>query len=123
MQGQANHFRMQAVGDSKNVVPYAYTRYHNETVRLYEVLEAGLKDRDYLVGDGKGKYSLADMIVFPWALWTRFAGIKDEELGPNVLAWVKRIRARPAVQKGLEVPSRSELLNKLDDVSNLLPVP
>lgn len=27
MQGQLNHFRMQAVGDSKNVVPYAYTRY------------------------------------------------------------------------------------------------
>lgn len=121
MQGQANHFRMQAVGDSKNVVPYAYKRYHDETVRLYQVLESRLKDRDYLVGDGKGKYSLADVLIFPWALWTRFAGIKDEEIGPNVHAYVKRIRARPAVQKGLEVPSKSEMLKKLDDVSTDLP--
>lgn len=121
MQGQANHFRMQAVGDSKNVVPYGIKRYHDETVRLYSVLEAGLEGRDYLVGDGKGKYSLADMIIFPWALWYRFAGIRNEEVGPNVKAWIERIKQRPAVQKGLEVPSKSELLKNLDDVSTTLP--
>ena len=117
MQGQANHFRMQATGDSKNVVPYGIKRYHDETVRLYTVLEAGLEGRDYLVGDGKGKYSLADMIIFPWALWYRFAGVRNDEVGPNVKAWIERIKQRPAVQRGLEVPTKSELLKNLDDVS------
>lgn len=117
MQGQANHFRMQATGDSKNVVPYGIKRYHDETVRLYEVLENGLQGRDYLVGDAKGKYSLADILIFPWALWYRFAGIRNQEVGPNVKAWIDRIKARPAVQKGLEVPSKSELLKNLEDVS------
>jgi glutathione S-transferase len=118
MQGQANHFRMQATGDSKNVVPYGLKRYHDETVRLYEVLERGLEGRDYLVGDGKGKYSLADMITFPWALWYRFAGIRNDEVGPNVKAWIERIKQRPAVQKGLAVPKPSELLKNLEDVSS-----
>lgn len=123
MQGQANHFRMQAVGDSKNVVPYGLKRYHDETVRLYQVLEAGLEGRDYLVGDGKGKYSLADMLTFPWALWYRFAGIKHQEVGPNVKAWIERIKARPAVQKGLRVPTESELLKNLDDPNWMPPMP
>lgn len=123
MQGQANHFRMQATGDAKNVVPYGIKRYHDETVRLYQVLEAGLEGREYLVGDGKGKYSLADMILFPWALWYRFAGIRHEEVGPNVKAWIERIRARPGVKRGLEVPTKSELLKNLDDVSTLSPLP
>ncbi|SNX84565.1 related to glutathione s-transferase [Melanopsichium pennsylvanicum] len=123
MQGQANHFRMQAVGDSKNVVPYGIKRYHDETVRLYQVLEMGLQGKHYLVGDGKGKYSLADMICFPWALWYRFSGIKNEEVGPNVKAWIERIKQRPAVQKGLRIPTESQLLKNLDDPNWMPPMP
>lgn len=123
MQGQANHFRMQATGDSKNVVPYGIKRYHDETVRLYQVLEMGLEGRDYLVGEGKGKYSLADMLTFPWALWYRFAGVRNEEVGPNVKAWIERIKQRPAVQRGLRVPSESELLKNLDDPNWMPPMP
>ncbi|PWY99829.1 glutathione S-transferase [Testicularia cyperi] len=115
MQGQANHFRMQATGDSKNVVPYGIKRYHDETVRLYQVLEIGLEGRDYLVGEGKGKYSLADMIIWPWAYWARFAGIKPDEIGPNVKAYVDRIKQRPAVQRGIEIPTKSELIKNLED--------
>ena len=40
--------------------------YLNETKRLYGVLELRLKDRDYLAGPDKGKYSIADMKAFPW---------------------------------------------------------
>ncbi|CDS00813.1 hypothetical protein [Sporisorium scitamineum] len=123
IQGQANHFRMQATGDSKNVVPYGIKRYHDETVRLYQVLEMGLEGRDYLVGDGKGKYSLADILTFPWALWYRFAGIRNDEVGPNVKAWIERIKQRPAVQKGLKVPTESELLKNLDDPNWMPPMP
>ena len=38
----------------------------NEAKRLFGVLEIRLKDREYLAGPGKGKYSLADINVWPW---------------------------------------------------------
>jgi len=40
--------------------------YTDETKRLYSVLELRLKDRDYLAGSGRGKFSLADIKAFPW---------------------------------------------------------
>ena len=49
--------------------PYAMNRYTKETRRLFEVLELRLsKDggRDYLVGLGKGKFTIADIKAFWW---------------------------------------------------------
>lgn len=43
-----------------------YVGYINETRRLYNVLEIGLKDRDYLAGPGRGKYTVADLKPFTW---------------------------------------------------------
>ena len=60
MQGQANHFYRLA----KERIPYPTQRYVGETERLYGVLDHQLKDRDYLVGPGKGKYSIADIANF-----------------------------------------------------------
>lgn len=40
--------------------------YLDETKRLYGVLEIRLSGRDYLAGEGNGKYSLADIKAFPW---------------------------------------------------------
>lgn len=65
MQGQANHFVKHAPED----IPYAKKRYLDETRRLYGVLEIRLSEdggRDYLAGQGKGKYSLADIKAAPW---------------------------------------------------------
>lgn len=57
-QGQVNHFRRAA----PEKIPYAIERYHNETLRVYGVLEIRLsgkytgEPREYLAGKGKGKY-------------------------------------------------------------------
>lgn len=99
MQGQANHFNRFAPED----IPYAKTRYIEETKRLYGVLEIRLADRDYLVGPGRGKYTIADIKAFPWVKIHAFAGIQSLDEWPNVKAWLARGVERPAAQAGFEV--------------------
>lgn len=60
--------------------------------------------RDYLVGPGKGKYSIADIAVFSWANWAHFAGVHSFDRFPNTDKWLKRVDARPAVQAGTNIP-------------------
>lgn len=77
-------------------------RYVGETERLYGVLDARLAEgREYVVGN---KYSIADMSLIGWVNVSAFSGI-DLDLFPNVKAWHERLLARPAVQRGLAVPS------------------
>ena len=45
---------------------YPLKRYTDETLRLFGVLDTRLKEREYLAGLGKGKYSIADMNAYPW---------------------------------------------------------
>lgn len=100
MQGQANHFR----NYTAEKIEYGITRYLNETKRLYSVLDGRLKDRDFLAGPGKGKYTIADINVFPWVNVSSYAGIDSYDEWPNLKAWIERIKARPTVQSGLNVP-------------------
>ncbi|KZV63636.1 glutathione S-transferase-like protein [Peniophora sp. CONT] len=100
MMGQAIHFYKFA----PEKIPYGIKRYQDETKRLLGVLEIRLKDREYLAGPGKGKYSIADFNVWPWASNHAFVGVEDVDDLPNFKAWVERIRARPAVGAGLNSP-------------------
>lgn len=106
MQGQANHFYRLA----KERIPYPTQRYVGEAERLYGVLDIQLSNRDYLVGPGRGKYSIADIANFGWVNVAYFGGI-DLSKFPNLEKWWKRIEERPAVQKGLAVPSESRIIN------------
>ena len=90
--GQNNHFR----NYSKEKLPYAITRFVDETHRLYGVLDRRLQGRDFMAGG----YSIADIATFGWIRgWDR-RGIDIAEF-PNVKAWHDRVEARPAVQRGL----------------------
>lgn len=90
MAGQAHHFRNYA----PEKVQYGIDRYTNEVTRLYGVMDRRLEGRDYLAGE----YSIADMAAWPWIL-PQSQGQNLDDF-PNLKAWVERIGARPAVQKG-----------------------
>lgn len=100
MQGQAGQYYRFL----KERIPHPLQRYVGETERLYGVLDARLKGREYIAGGGKGKYSIADIASFGWVNACGLAGINMEQF-PSVYAWWERVSARPAVQKGLSVPS------------------
>jgi len=111
MQGQANHFFRYA----PEKIPYGIKRYIDETKRLYSVLEdrlsgrwEGGNKRDYLVGDGKGKYTIADINVFPWVRMWSWSGVDSLDQFPNLAAWIDRLAAREGVKKGLEVPQPTQ---------------
>ena len=99
MLGQVHHFVKYNPGKSE----YAEQRYSKEAKRLYGVLNRRLEGRDYMVGSGRGEYSIADMATWPWT--SRFDW-QQIDLGefPNVRDWYVRIAERPAVQKGYDVP-------------------
>ncbi len=92
MLGQNHHFALYA----SEKIPYAIERYRNETHRLYGVLDRQLEGRDYVTGE----YTIADMAILGWARGWRRQGMQEGEF-PNVMAWIARLEARPAVQRGL----------------------
>lgn len=98
MQGQANHF----IKYCKEDLPYAKSRYLDETKRLYGIMDKHLKDNEWLAA---GQYSLADIANFSWVAASPILdGIKLEEF-PSLKKWYDIIKARPAVTKGLNVPT------------------
>ncbi|MGY3439927.1 glutathione S-transferase family protein [Marinovum sp. KMM 9879] len=99
MLGQAHHFLKYNPGKS----PYSEERFHKEALRLYKVLNTRLEGRDYVVGTGKGEYTVADMAMWPWASRHDFHQVDLADF-PNVRAWYQRIKERPAVQRGYHVP-------------------
>lgn len=98
MQGQANVFYRYF----PEKIPSAINRYQTETRRLYTVLNHRLKQVEYLAGD----YSIADIATYPWVALHDWAGVSVDEL-PALQRWMQALAARPAVQKGLQVPVRA----------------
>ncbi|KAI5866244.1 glutathione S-transferase [Durotheca rogersii] len=106
MQGQANHFFRFV----KEKIPYAVQRYVGETERLYGILNARLAGRDFIVGPGRGKFSIADINLLGWCNIAVFSGI-DIDAFPHVKEWIDRCLERPAVRKGIAVPDESQITN------------
>ena len=96
MQGQAVAFERYFPED----VPAARKRYHNETRRLYEVLDGHLADHEWLADE----YSIADMANWSWIRSHRWARVPTEGL-TDLERWMDQMRARPACERGLNIPS------------------
>ena len=94
MFGQANYFFR-----ASEKVPYAIERYHKEARRLYGVLDKQLEQQEYLAGE----YSIADIATYPWVGRHEMHQVKLEDF-PDVKRWFDTISARPAVQRGMEIP-------------------
>ena len=82
-------------------------RYRDESKRLLGVLETRLDGRQWIMDDD---YTIADIAMVGWV--RNLVGFY--EAGPlveydklkHVPAWLERTLARPAVQRGLSIPSR-----------------
>jgi len=98
MFGQASHFKNYAPNlvDDPLKIAYSVARYNNEVNRLLGVAERRLADRDFLAGD----YSIADIASYPWIKLAHGFG-QDWSAFPRVRAWLDRIAARPAIERGM----------------------
>jgi GST-like protein len=82
-------------------------RYVAESRRLLGVLEGRLEGRDWIMGED---YTIADIASLGWV--RNLIGFYEagDLVGfadfPRVAAWLERGLARPAVQRGLNIPAR-----------------
>jgi len=94
MAGQLSHFVNYAEGEH----PYSHRRYADEYNRCLGVLERRLEGREFIVG----AYSIVDMACWPWVLISKPLGQGLDEF-PNVARWREAVKARPAVQRGVDL--------------------
>ena len=101
MAGQNHHFCQYA----PEKIPYAITRYVNETNRLYGVLNRQLEGREFIAGE----YSIADMACYPWIVPHQRQQQTLEDF-PNLKHWFEKIQSRPAVIRAYQQaePYRSQ---------------
>ncbi|WP_237044244.1 glutathione S-transferase N-terminal domain-containing protein [Aquipseudomonas alcaligenes] len=82
-------------------------RYATESARLLGVLDQHLQDRDWMMGHG---YSIADIALFPWVRnlvgFYEAGELVQFERFANVRRVLDAFLARPAVQRGLNIPAR-----------------
>jgi GST-like protein len=105
MFGQLGFFHKFAGKDFPDKRPLE--RYVAESRRLLGVMETRFAGRQWFMGDD---YTIADIASLGWV--RNLIGFYDarelvgfDEFG-NVSAWLDRGLARPAVQRGLEIPKR-----------------
>ena len=107
MFGQVGFFHKFAGREIEDKRPL--NRYVTETKRLLGVLERRLDSRQWLLGD---QYGIADISMLGWVRnligFYEARDLVSFDDFPKVAAWLDRGLARPAVQRGLTIPSRPE---------------
>jgi glutathione S-transferase len=105
MMGQANVFFRYF---PEKIQP-AIDRYQNESRRLFEVLDHRLGSSEWLAGD----YSIADIAHWCWVRTYKWSGVNADGL-PHLRRWMDAMKARPACQRGVDVPVRLDSALKDD---------
>ncbi len=104
MFGQFGYFNTFAGKEIED--PRPKERYRAESTRLLKVLDIALQGRDWIAGE----YTIADIAIAPWLRTMRdfYKGGDQVEFDArsNVTAYLERFLARPAVQRGLNMPPR-----------------
>jgi GSH-dependent disulfide-bond oxidoreductase len=95
MIGQAHYFLRHCPEDQ----PFGRDRFMTEVVRLYRVMDKRLGEAPFLAGE----YSIADIATYPWIARYEMHRMRLEDYA-NVKRWFDAIGARPAVQRGMQIP-------------------
>ena len=100
MMGNANHFKNYAPNITDlDKLEYGINRFVGEVNRLSGVMEKHLTDNEYFADD----YSIADMIIWSWAMILPRMYENTEDDFPNLMRWINQVRERPAVKKGYKI--------------------
>ncbi|HWM83283.1 MAG TPA: glutathione S-transferase N-terminal domain-containing protein [Pseudolabrys sp.] len=106
--GQAIHFRLYAPQPAE----YANTRYQFEAKRHYDILEARLAHRQYMLGS---IYTIVDMALWGWVrLLERIMGDGAWAQFPNLKRHCDEVTARPAAQRALDLQNRHAFKTETD---------
>ena len=103
MLGQLGYFHKNAGSQIEDPRPKEH--FIAEGRRILAVLEGALEGRAWIVGE----FSIADIAIGSWLIWLDFYGTKGVlgwDDNPNLVDYMARYTARPAVQKGRSVPER-----------------
>jgi GST-like protein len=101
MLGQLGYFAVRAREKSAPAIE----RFTEEGGRLLAVMEKQLAQHPYLAG---AEYSIADIAAYPWTV-AASSFLKDVladslQDKPALHRWLAEVGARPAVQRGMQVP-------------------
>ena len=98
MLGQLGFFKVFA----SEKIPFAIDRFERESRRVLQVLDTRLARSAYLAGPD---YGIADIMTWPWIRSAQMRlGFELAEMG-SLARWFADIAARPAVQRGLAIPT------------------
>lgn len=105
MFGQLGFFHKFAGREYEDKRPFE--RYQKESKRLLGVLEERLQGRDWIMGK---EYTIADISLLGWVRnligFYEARDVVEFDNFPVVGQWLKRGLARPAVQRGINIPAR-----------------
>ncbi|MFT2797272.1 glutathione binding-like protein [Serratia sp. N21D137] len=105
MFGQLGFFHKFAGREYEDKRPFE--RYQKESKRLLGVLEERLQGRDWIMGS---EYTIADISLLGWVRnligFYEARDVVEFDNFPLVGQWLERGLARPAVQRGINIPAR-----------------
>ena len=93
------HFRFNVLAPER--IDYAIDLYAGEIERCVAVLDRRLGESAYL---GGGDYSIADIAAFPFIDSLHQGDTALLAKWPGLTRWHSEVAARPAVQRGMQVP-------------------